>query len=287
MLGAAVTPYKNRPHLEPHNELRRYIPLVALEDILRRRRLRLTRIDQFKDDPFEGSVPKQQIDDQVPIFSSSNAGLMEQVAAYYPDMPRPRRSHLDPFAKMAIRRQVKRRSAHASCWAGGAESDVMWRAYGNDDDVRGQCVALRTTLGQLETSVATHSLIVSPVTYRDYETGPAFNDELDAFMHKRTGYRHEEEVRFLRYNEQHYLALASALIGDDGFGTPPPAPPELEPHIYLDWSLAAVVNAITISPHATKDYEGRVKAMVTCADPTVAKLIELSVLSERRSTAYF
>jgi hypothetical protein len=47
---------------------------------------------------------------------------------------------------------------------------------------------MRTTLAQLEASVAPHDLYVSPVTYRHYHDGPAFNDDLDQFMHKRKGF---------------------------------------------------------------------------------------------------
>ena len=40
--------------------------------MLRDRQIRLTRIDAFPD-PFEGSVPKKQIDDQVAIFWGCSA----------------------------------------------------------------------------------------------------------------------------------------------------------------------------------------------------------------------
>jgi hypothetical protein len=43
-------------------ELRHYTTLDALVQIFRNRQLRSTRVDKFPD-PFEGSVPKKQIDD--------------------------------------------------------------------------------------------------------------------------------------------------------------------------------------------------------------------------------
>src|SRR5215469_16255314 len=110
-----MSTYRNRPPLDPSTELRRYALIGELEDILKRRRLRLTRIDMFED-AAEGSVPKQQIEDQLPIFSGANTMLMmaEQVATYYPADSRTRvyRPRMDPWEKMALRRQVKRRSAH-------------------------------------------------------------------------------------------------------------------------------------------------------------------------------
>jgi hypothetical protein len=72
--------YKNRPPLDESIELRRYTTLDALVHIFRNRQLRLTRVDKFPD-PFEGSVPKKQIDDQLPIFSGRNAAQMMSVAS--------------------------------------------------------------------------------------------------------------------------------------------------------------------------------------------------------------
>jgi hypothetical protein len=41
-------------------------------------------------DPFEGSVPKKQIEDQIPLFigAASRRTMMNCVAAPYPDMAR-------------------------------------------------------------------------------------------------------------------------------------------------------------------------------------------------------
>ena len=60
----------------------RYTSLEAVVSIMRDRQLRLTRLDAFRDS-FKGSVPKQQIDDQVPIFSGAqNAEMI--LAQHYP-----------------------------------------------------------------------------------------------------------------------------------------------------------------------------------------------------------
>ncbi len=268
-------------------ELRRYLPLVALEDMLRDRRLRLTRVDQFED-IFEGSVPKQQIDDQVPIFSSANAMLMmgECTAAQYPGMATPPRIYRDGFALMEIRRRAATRSAHASCWTAGPESEGMWRLY-CEDGARGLGVSLRSTLGKVEASVEAHDLFVSPVTYRYYHEGPAFNDEIDPFMHKRLGFKHEGEVRLLKYDAPHQRVLAWALTGGDRYAPVPAPPPELPERIFLAWNALEVADAITVSPYATADYEKQVRTAVAAIDPAAADLIELSVLSERRYAALF
>jgi len=275
--------YKNRPVMEPTTELRRYISLDALICILRDQQLRLTRVDRFSD-PFEGSVPKRQIDDQVPIFSGANLMMMEQIASHYSGMETPRRR--DMWTEMSQRRRAMTRSIHASCWIAGPESEGMWRLY-CEDGVRGRGVALRSTLGKIEASVAPHDLFVSPVTYRYYHEGPAFTDDMDPFMHKRLGFQHEHEVRLLRYDQPHYVSLALAIRGSDGSSPAPVAPPELPDYVFLDWSSLDHTDAITISPYADDIYEQRVRTAIASVEPAAAGRIELSVLSERRYAAGF
>jgi hypothetical protein len=73
-------------------------------------------------------------------------------------------------------------STHACCWAAGDESEPLWRLYCTDDGPCGVGIALRTTLAKLEASIEPHDLYVSPVTYRHYHEGPAFDDELDRWQ---------------------------------------------------------------------------------------------------------
>ena len=145
--------YKNRVPMDAAIELRRYTTLDALVHILRNRQLRLTRVDKFHD-PFEGSVPKRQIDDQLPIFSSRNAAQIMGVAAHHPSMSMPPHRHLDPWTEMTLRRRAKTRSAHASCWTAGHESEAMWRLYCRDGEPEGQGIALQSTFGKVEAAVA-------------------------------------------------------------------------------------------------------------------------------------
>ena len=243
--------YKNRPPLDPDTELRRYISLNALISMLRERRLRLTRVDRFAD-PFEGSVPKRQIDDQVPLFSSMNSMMLDQLAAHHPEMERPRRR--DPWSEMTARRRAMTRSIHASCWIAGLESEGMWRLYCNDGSP-GRGVLLRGTLARIEASVVPHDLYVSPITYRHYHEGPAFTDDLDAFMHKRLGFQHEREVRLLKSDQPHYFGLAASITGGSEFSPLPPPPLDLPHHIFLAWSPLDHIDAITISPYADEPYE--------------------------------
>jgi hypothetical protein len=274
--------YKNRPLVDPAIELRRYTSLNALEHMLRDKQLRLTRVDQF-DDPFEGSVPKKQMDDQVATFSSAYQTEMMSGSR----LPRRHKSYVtDPWTRMELRRRAATRSTHASCWIAGAESEAMWRLYCRDSK-RGQGVALHTTLGKLEASLGASDVFISPIAYRLYHEGPAFNDEVDPFMHKRLGFECEREVRVLSFNQGHWHALAWALTGGDGFTLPPKRPLELPKHIPIDWPPLDVIDAIVISPYATEAYEQRVRAAVSAIDSAAIKLVELSVLSERRYAPNF
>jgi hypothetical protein len=282
--------YKNRPYMEPTTVVRRHISMRALEQLLREKQLRMTRVDTFHDDDsYEGSVPQRQIDDQVPLFSSWNAtqSMYTQVAAHYPDMELPRRVFRDPWELMTIRRLALTRSMHASCWTAGPESGGMWRLYCDDDGMPGQGVAIRSTLAKLEASVEAHGLYVSPIIYRHYHEGPAFDDHLDAVMHKRAAFQDEREVRLLRYDEPHYVALSYALTGDHTYGPPPSAPSELPTHIPLAWNVLEVAEAITISPYAGPEYEARARAAIAAIDPAAAALVEPSALGERGRKAMF
>jgi hypothetical protein len=289
-IGAHLTAYKNRQPMDPATALRRYTSLNALECMLRDKKLRLTRVDRFEDQ-FEGSVPKQQIDDQLPAFSSVNAMLMmgESVAALGPTggAAVPPRPINDPWTRMTIRRRVATRSAHASCWNWGDESEAMWRLYCKDDGVLGQGVALRSTFGKLEASLGHHNLIIGRVVYRLYHEGPAFTDDLDPFMHKRLGFECEREVRVLGFDQPHYSTLALALTGHYGFAPVPAPPAELPEYIYLAWRPLDTADAIVISPYASEAYEQRVRAAIAAIDPAAIGIVELSLLSERRYGANF
>src|SRR6266853_1810910 len=77
--------YKNRPPMDPDTPVWRYLSLNAVIATVRDRQLRFTRVDTFPD-PFEGSVPKQTIDEQVVLFGGAYHMRMAyaSVAAHYP-----------------------------------------------------------------------------------------------------------------------------------------------------------------------------------------------------------
>ena len=102
--------YKNRMVMDLNAPVFRYTSLDAVIAMLRDRKLRLTRLDAFRD-PFEGSVPKRQIDDQIPIFGGAYATemMMTSAAPHYPDMNVPRARYRDRWQEMTDRRKAMTR----------------------------------------------------------------------------------------------------------------------------------------------------------------------------------
>ncbi len=113
--STAVPQYRNRPPLDPETPLWRYLNLEAVVATLRDRKLRFTRDDTFVD-PFEGSVPRQEIDNQLLLFSGAQQAQMEvmQVAAHYPGMGVPAQWREDKWERMTRYRRAKTRAAHAT-----------------------------------------------------------------------------------------------------------------------------------------------------------------------------
>ena len=204
------------------------------------------------------------------------------VAASYPgyyNIPNPQ--YRDRWGEFTRQRKAMTRSAHAICWRASVESEAMWRLYCKDRR-RGQGLALRTTLRKLQQSVSQHDVIVSPVVYRYYHTGPGFTDDLDAFMHKRKGFEHESEVRLLTYDQPHYHEHVAFIRGHSNI-----EPPALQKYLYLDWTALDAIEAIVISPYATQLYEDRAMRAIEKLSRTLAITVELSDLSARRYEPHF
>jgi hypothetical protein len=275
-----VPVYKNRPSIPGDTPVWRYLSLDAVIATIKTRRLRLTRIDKFQD-PFEGSVPDAVIDQQIPLFNAaaSHLAMMNQIMPHHsPSMAiSSRLPDEDSWTRMTRLRRARTRSAHASCWSAGDESELLWRLYCRHESSQGVGVALRTTLARLEASVAAHDLYVSPVTYIVYHEAPPFTDEMDSLLHKRHVFAAESELRLLKFDVAQY----GALVPKD------PSVPELQEHIFVDWAPSDVIDEIALSPYADEKYEEAVRAAIDAADPNLADRVKLSVLNERRNPPNF
>jgi hypothetical protein len=235
----------------------RYMSLDGVLQTIKTGKLRLTRIDRF-DDPFEGSVPPKQIEDETLLLIGAAS--------------RARPGDEDPFLRATRMRRARTRSAHASCWSAGDESELLWRLYCNDDGVRGAGVALQTTLHRLETAVTSHDLYVSPMIYTRYHEAPSFKSEMDAMFHKRDAFSAEREVRLLKFDTTQFGLLAASA----------PAA-ELSDHIYVDWT-GEPIEKIVISPYTAASYLDLVRNNLS---QRLSRLAELSELHEGRHPAWF
>jgi hypothetical protein len=258
--------YKHRPEMSGDTPVWRYLTLKAVIATIEKRHLRLTRVDRFKD-RFEGSVPKAQIDSQILLFSNASRRMAMIKLGKTPPPP-----DEDPWMRITRWRRARTRSAHASCWSAGDESELLWRLYCADDGCQGVGVALRTTLARLEASAEAHDLYVSPITYLPYHEASPFTDEMEALLHKRHGFAAEREFRLLKFDEAHYRAL----------GPKDASVPELPEHIYVDWALSDVIDEIVISPYADESYEDLVRRVIGAIDPNLSDHVVLSVMHERR-----
>jgi len=256
----------------------RYLSLPAVIDTIERQRLRLTRIDTFRD-AFEGSVTKQQMEQQDAVLMNvaSRQHMYDAIASHFPGMSIPTRANEDPWALITRLRRARIRSAHASCWSRGYESELLWRLYCADDGCQGLGVALRTTLACLKQSVGVHNLDVRAITYLKYQEAASFKDDMAPLFHKRHGFTDERELRLLKFTEEHF----KKLIPKDA------SIPDLKKHIHLKWALRDVIDEIVISPYADDEYEQRVREAIKTADPSLAGRVVLSELHERRYAALF
>ena len=268
-----VPAYKHRPPMSGDTPVWRYLTLSAVIATIKTRHLRLTRVDRFQD-PFEGSVPKTQIEGQIPLFIGAASGLtmMNCIAAHHPGMASSMPPDEDRWIRTTRLRRARTRSSHASCWSASDESEVLWRLYCADDGCQGVGVALRTTLARLKASVAAHDLYVSPITYIPYHEAPAFTDEMDSRLHKRHGFAAERELRLLKLDAAHF----GALVPKDASVS------ELPEHVFVDWVLSDVIDEISVSPYANVNYENLVRHAINAKDPNLADRVVLSVLHERR-----
>jgi hypothetical protein len=256
-----VPEYKNRPSKSGDTPVWRYLGLSAVIATIKTQQLRLTRVDKFQD-PFQGSVPKAVMDEQTLLLigAESQRATNRIMQNHYSGMASSMvPDDEDSWTRITRLRRAKTRSAHASCWSAGEESEALWRLYSADDGCPGVGIALQTTLARLEESVAPHDLYVSPITYVRYHEARPFTDEMDHLLHKRHGFSAERELRLLKFDQAHYGALA----------TKDASASELPQHVYMDWVLRDVIDEIVISPYAGKNYEDLARVAINATDPNL------------------
>jgi hypothetical protein len=142
------------------------------------------------------------------------------------------------------------RSAHASCWRYGPESEAMWQLYcGRRDGV-----AIKTTFGKLESSIDPFPhTCVSLIEYRDYRTEgfKRHQHRYDPALHKRLAFSHESEVRILRCVAGDFEQAAGNEKFDAGASFELPG-----------WDLETVADEIIVNPLCASEYLSTVVATI-------------------------
>ena len=232
MNPAAMEPL---PRTSPDEQVWRYLPLTRLLTAIETRRLSLTRLSQYlKDDPYETSVVKAVDDADVRITDTTSEmqSLGSEPTSTSDGGVGP--SDQERQRRLQARRRAILRSAHASCWRSGDESEAMWRLYCSD----GYGVAIRSTFQKLKDFINDPLTVVSSVAYIDYRTEAfvRYQFDYDPALHKRKAFEHEQEVRVLRFSKDDFdIAAVDPLH----------ASPE---HVDVEWNPEAVVDRVVLSP---------------------------------------
>lgn len=240
---------------DPNVHVWRYTHLHKLLWPLETRSLYLTLLDELrrKFDRFEASVPASVHDDQLPILSSNNQfRCWDEIAAEYPVEPRE-----DGWARIARLRRGLLRTAHASCWRWGEESEAMWRLYCEN----GEGIAIRSTFASLQASVADPHTCVSLVRYLNYRTGrfERHGHDWDPALHKREAFKHEQEVRVLRHDPSDWHRAAADMT--ETFTLPT--------GVAISWNPVDVIEAVVVNPLAPDGYFDEVRDEIGRREPAL------------------
>ncbi len=142
----------------------------------------------------------------------------------------------------------------------------MWRLY-CDSHVG---VAMRSTFAKLRDSVRVPHTIVSLVKYIDYSTEPFQRHvhDYDPALHKRVAFKHEQEVRVLRVQQDDFIHAEN----DETFTA--------ADHFEIDWDPEFVVDQIVVGPQCPEDYVNIFKEAIDRLSPLLASRVMRSTLVE-------
>lgn len=232
----------------PDSSLWRYMDFAKFVSLLDRQSLFFARADKL-DDPFEGAVPKKNVDERGQIYRakySDHKVALERTA--------------DVYRKLGAYTLV-------NCWnEANHESAGMWKLYSS---LR-YGVAVRTDLKCLKNSVIEDvKLLIGRIRYIDYErmSIPEGNS-VSPFLYKRTNFEDEREVRAIIQKWQ--------LTDDQRF--------DLSQDVcdigeYFRVCIASLVREVLVSPYAEDWFLDLVRSIA--ARYNLEAPVAKSVLAER------
>jgi len=175
--------YKEHPSFIPPEDttikIWRYMDFTKFVAFLDSKSLWFTRADKFGD-PFEGSYPKMNISaiDEIQNISDEERPIV--------------------FNLIKDSSEVRRNWIHhvaINCWhMSEHESAAMWSLYLKSNEG----ISIQSTYQRLRDSFSQtgDNVYIGKVTYIDYDHEAIGNpDVLSAFLHKRSSYEHEKELR--------------------------------------------------------------------------------------------
>ena len=254
------------PRTSPHEQVWRYLPLARLLTAIETGRLSLTRLSQYlKDDPYETSVPKA-VDDADSRITDTTPEMQ-----FFGDEPTDTSdggvgaSDRERLWRLKARRRALLRSAHASCWRSGNESEAMWRLYCSDNFG----VAVRSTFQKLQDSLNDPWTVVSSIAYIDYQTETFVRHQFDydPALHKRKAFEHEQEVRVLRFSKDDFDVAARDPLHES---------PE---RVDVEWNPEAVVEKVVLSPRCPAWFFDAVTRAMQKLSMTIAERVQPSDLA--------
>lgn len=211
----------------------RYVPLASYLDMIFTSKLIFRRLDEFKDDPFEGSSLPQDV-------------RLRREVEYSLDQPEEiRKRNIESTSSI---NEGMRKMFYVSCWhLSEFESDGMWNRYPSESTV---CIL--SSVKSFTTSIKTeHEVYLGKVNYVDF-TNPQFEPIYlgNGFLRicrKKNFYEYEREVRAMI---TYYKDLDGTSTGEASKMFPN-NPKFLE----IEFDLNELVHEVRVNPRAIAEFK--------------------------------
>lgn len=232
---------------EDSNIIWRYIDFTKFVSLLDRSALFFARADKFKDQ-FEGSWTKKNFERMNTAFKDVHVLGANYVRKF--------------FKKL-------REYTYINCWHLSAEeSAALWKLYLRSDEgiaVRSNILHLNS---ELKRNYKKNDLYIQKVKYINYKTyNMPEGNMLAPFIHKRTSFMHEKEVR----------AIIQQLPFEDGTIDLNLKPSD-EDGIYINVDLNVIIDMVYVSPDAQQWFKDLVESILKKYG--LSKVVKRSSLSD-------
>lgn len=164
-----------KPPEDENTKIWRYMDFTKCVSLLSTQSLFFARADLLGD-PFEGSYPAVNVEARQQLLSVLGSNLPRALSRLCRVLPK---------------------TVAVNCWhMNETESAAMWKLYLKSEEG----IAVRSTVGRPKQALDPQwpdALWIGKVTYVDYQNAfsPNWNNLLDPFVHKRSSFEHEHELR--------------------------------------------------------------------------------------------